>query len=436
MKALDLAEHKRRRQQLMMEMGTGSVAVLPAAPVSLRNNDVDYVYRQDSHFDYLCGFQEADAVLVLVPGGTEGQELLFCQEKDPNKERWSGLRVGQEAAIRDYGFDQCWAIQELDDRMLTILGQCKQVYTIWGRDADFDKQLVEWLNRLRKAVRQGSGTPSCYVALEHWLNASRLIKSPAEIDQMQKAADISVLAHEKAMQECQSGMYEYEIEAGLMDCFMRQGCRHAAYPSIVAGGENACILHYTNNDAVLKDGDLLLLDAGAEFAGYAADITRTIPVNGRFSESQKTLYELVLAAQLAAIAVLRPGVSYRASHEAAVAVLTKGLLALGLLSGDYDDVIRDEAYTRFYMHGTSHWLGRDVHDVGEYKQDGDWRLLEEGMTLTIEPGLYISPADDIDEKWWNIGIRIEDDVLVTATGSRVLTAALVKSVVEIESLMQ
>jgi len=432
-------EFARRRKRLMQMMGKASVAILPAAKVALRNRDVDYPYRQDSDFHYLTGFPEPEAVAVLIPGRPHGEYILFCRERDPLMETWNGRRAGLEGAKQHYGADDSFPIGDIDDILPGLLERCERVYYAMGEHADFDTKITAWVNRLKAKSRAGVHTPNEFVALDHLLHDMRLYKNRSEIAAMRRAAKISAAAHVRAMQLCRPGQMEYEIEAEFLGHFKRHNCE-PAYNSIVGGGENACILHYTENDAVLRDGDLLLIDAGAEYDCYAADITRTFPVGGRFSREQAALYQIVLDAQKAAINKVRPGNHWNAPHQAAVKVLTRGLLELGLLKGNPASLIKDEAYRHFYMHRTGHWLGMDVHDVGDYKVGEAWRELEPGMVLTIEPGLYIAPGArvgkrQVAKKWQGIGIRIEDDVLVTKDGCEVLTAGVPKEIDEIEALM-
>lgn len=428
-------EFAKRRQRLMDIMGPDSIAVLPNALVYTRNRDVDFPYRSDSNFHYLSGFDEPESVLVLVPGREHGEFIIFCRERDLDKEIWDGYRAGQEGAINLYGADDSYPITDLDDILPGLMEDKEKVYYTMGNQPAFDQHMVSWLNHLRQASRSGKHSPTEIIELEHCLNELRLFKSPQEIKKMRYAAEASVKAHIRAMQFTQPGKFEYEVEAELIHEFMKHGCRSPAYPSIVGGGENGCILHYIENNSKLKNNDLLLIDAGAEYQCYAADITRTFPVNGKFTPEQRELYQIVLDAQYAAIDAVRPGNHWNQPHEAAVRVLTEGLVRLGLLQGDIDELIEEQAYREFYMHRTGHWLGMDVHDVGDYKVGGAWRLLEPGMVLTVEPGLYIRDPQHIDEKWHFTGIRIEDDVLVTKEGHEVLTAGAPKEIDEIEALM-
>ncbi len=433
---MNIKEFARRRKRLMQMMDKDSVAILPAVPIRMRNRDVEYQYRPDSDFFYLTGFSEPEAVMVIVPGRKHGEYILFCRENDPVMETWNGPRAGQDGAIEQYGADDSFPIDDIDDILPGLLENKSRVFYTMGIHKEFDQRLIGWVNRLREQSRAGIHTPGEFVALEHHLHDMRLYKSSYEVTRMRKAAKISAKAHIRAMKACKPGMYEYQIEAELHHQFAAQGARSPAYSSIVGGGRNSCILHYVDNNAVLNDGDVLLIDAGAEFECYAADISRTFPVNGVFSKEQRVLYQLVLNAQHAAIEQVQPGNHWNQVHEAAVKVLTKGLIKLGLLKSTPAKAIKSEAYKKFYMHRTGHWLGMDVHDVGDYKIDDEWRVLEPGMVLTVEPGLYIAPMKGVAKKWHNIGIRIEDDVLVTKTGHDILSKDTPKEIDEIEALMQ
>jgi len=428
-------EFERRRKQLMRMVGVGGIAILPAAPVRMRSRDVEHRYRQDSDFYYLTGFAEPDAVAVLVPGREQGEYLLFCRDRDPDKELWDGGRAGQDGAVSNYGAADAFPIDDIDEIIPGLIEGCARVYYTMGMYSDFDTRIADWVNSLRSGTSRGVHTPQEFVALDHLLHDMRLYKSRSEISAMRKSAKVAVAAHKRAMRMVRPGLREYEVEAEFRHEFRRNGA-WTSYNPIVAGGRNACTLHYVDNGEVLEDGDLLLIDAGCELDYYASDVTRTFPVNGRFSAAQKDLYDVVLAAQKAAIRQVRAGNHWNAPHVAAVRTLTRGLLKLGLLKGRQADLVRKDAYRRFYMHRTGHWLGMDVHDVGDYKVGGEWRVLEPGMVLTVEPGLYI-PAGSrgVAKKWWNIGIRIEDDVLVTRDAPEVLTEAAPKTVAEIEALM-
>lgn len=419
----------------MHQMGEG-IAVLPTAPHQSRNGDVLFQFRPDSDFYYLTHFPEPEAVMVLAPGRPEGEYILFCREKDPLKETWDGRRQGIEGVINNYGVDQAFPIDELESILPSLMENKDKVFTVVGRYPEFDSDLIHSLTEVRNRQRSGARAPGEIVDLGHLLHEMRLIKRKEEIKVMQQAANITAQAHIRAMQQTAPGRYEYQVQAELECEFKLGGSEWPAYPSIVAGGANACILHYTENNCELRDGDLLLIDAGAEFDCYAADITRTFPVNGRFSGEQRAVYEVVLAAQAAAmeaVAPERPMIDY---HDAAVRVLTEGMIELGLIQGELNELIETRAYNRFYMHRTGHWLGMDVHDVGDYKVEDQWRLLEPGMVLTVEPGLYIAAAGDVPERWHDIGIRIEDDVLVTRTGHDNLTRKAPKSIDDIEHLMR
>ena len=428
-------EFAKRRQQLMEIMGPNSIAILPNAEVSSRNRDVDYPYRSDSNFHYLSGFDEPESVIVIVPGRPHGEYLLFCRERKLEKEIWNGYRAGQEGAIKNFDADDSYPISDLDDILPGLLEEREKVFYTMGNIASFDQRIVGFLNHLRQATRQGKHSPTEIIELDHCLNELRLFKSSAEIKAMRKAGEISAKAHIRAMQFTQPGHWEYQVEAEIIHEFMRNNCRSSAYPSIVGGGENGCILHYIENNHKLKNNDLLLIDAGAEYDFYAGDITRTFPINGKFTPSQKALYTIVLNAQKAAIAAVKPGNHWNQPHEAAVRVLTAGLIDIGLLEGELEELIENHSYREFYMHRTGHWLGMDVHDVGDYKVGGEWRLLEPGMVLTVEPGIYIRDLEHIPKKWHFTGIRIEDDVLVTKTGNEVLSALAPKEIDEIETLM-
>jgi len=433
--AIPAAAYARRRRQLMRMAGEDAILVLPAAPERIRSRDTHYPYRQDSDFAYLSGFPEPEAVLVLVPGRRHGEAILFCRERDPDREAWDGPRAGQEGAVERFGMDDAYPIADLDEILPGLLEGRSRVYYHFGRDAEFDLKLIGWVNRVREQVRHGAQPPHEFLALGHLLDEMRLFKSKDELRLMQHAATISVAAHEAAMRASRPGIREYELQAEIERVF-RGHDAEPAYGSIVGAGANACVLHYRANNAAARDGDLVLVDAGAEYRGYAADITRTFPVGGRFGKEQRALHDLVGDAQAAALAQARAGVPYEAGHEAAVATLTEGLLRLGLLKGSLRKNLADGRYKRFYRHKTGHWLGMDVHDVGEYRIDGESRLLEPGMVFTIEPGLYVAPDDtSVAAKWRGIGIRTEDDVLVTDDAPRVLTDALARSADEIEALM-
>lgn len=410
--------------------------ILCAATGKVRNSDCEYPFRQDSDFWYLTGFNEPDAVLVLLPGREDGEAILFCRKRDKERELWDGHRVGQSGAVDDYGFDQAFAMEELDARMPQLLRGCRALYYRPGHNKGFDMRMWRWLHSAQQQERKGGMPLPRIEDRDSFLHRYRMIKSEEEQQIMRTAADISARAHVRAMRECQAGRMEYQLEASILHDFALQGARYPAYSPIVGGGENACILHYTANNAPLRDGDLVLIDAGCELDHYAADITRTFPVNGRFTKQQKALYEVVLKAQEAAIACIAPGLPWDGFHKAAVESLVEGLLELGLLKGDKDAIIKEKSYQKFYMHGTGHWLGLDVHDAGVQNDDGSPVLFEPGMALTVEPGLYIASSHtDIDSSWHGMGIRIEDDILVTKDGCDVMTAGVPKTVEDIEATM-
>jgi Xaa-Pro aminopeptidase len=428
------AAYRLRRERLAKAIGAG-VAVVPTAPERVRNRDTHYPYRFDSHFYYLSGFAEPEAALVIV-AGAKPRTLLFCREKNEEREIWDGFRHGPAAARERFGFDEAHPIEDLDEVLAGLLeNQPALLYPV-GADAAWDARAMEWLNAVRAKARAGTAAPDRVQDVRSLIDEMRLVKDAQELGVMRRAARISAGAHRRAMQETKPGRNEYEIEAELLYEFRRNGAQFPAYWPIVAGGSNACVLHYVFNDAPLRDGDLLLIDAGCELDGYAADITRTFPVNGRFSGAQRAVYDVVLAAQRAAIATVKPGNAWNDPHDAAVRVLAQGMLDLKLLSGTLDTVLEKETYKRFYMHRTGHWLGLDVHDAGEYKRAGKWRPLAPGMVLTVEPGLYIRPGDDVPKALQNIGVRIEDDVAVAEGGCEVLTAEAPKAADDIEALMR
>jgi len=430
---LDFTKH---RDALFEQMADNSLLVVPSADVLLRNRDADFPFRQSSDFFYLTGFTEDHACLLLQKKAGQCKTILFCQPKIKEMEIWTGYRLGPDAAIGQLNVDEAFPIEELVKQLPDFMGDCDQVYAAWGHSKEWDAKLIEAIEKVKLKSRLGIQAPTAMQAIEPLLHELRLIKGEAEIELMAKAASISAHAHMAAMKQVQPGMYEYQLEGTIRNYCAQNGSRFDAYSSIVGSGENACVLHYTQNDQQIKDGDLILIDAGCELNHYASDITRTFPANGKFSTEQKALYELVLKSQLAAIEAVKPGNTFNDPHEVVLEILTQGLVDLGLLTGDVETLIKEEAYKPFYMHRTSHWLGMDVHDVGAYKQDGKWRQLEPGMVLTIEPGLYIAPDDEsVDEKWRGIGIRIEDDVLVTKDGRQVLSHEVPKAVADIEALM-
>jgi Xaa-Pro aminopeptidase len=430
----DLAPFRARRAALLAKM-SGGIAIVPTAPERIRNRDSDYLYRFDSYFYYLAGFPEPEAVLVLL-GGPEPKSILFCREKHPERELWEGFRYGPEAAREAFGFDEAHPFSAIDDVVPKLIANRSALYYAPGLDPAWDARCLRWLNEVRALARTGVTAPVEIRDLRVALDEMRLVKDAHEIATMRRAATISAGAHVRAMRATRPGAKEYEIEAELLYEFRRHGAQFPAYWPIVAGGANACVLHYRDNSQPLADGDLLLIDAGCELDGYASDITRTFPVNGRFSGPQRAVYDLVAAAQAAAIAEVRPGTGWNAPHDAAVRVLAQGFIDLGLCTGSLDEVLEKEHYKQFYMHRTGHWLGLDVHDAGDYKEHGEWKQLVPGMTLTVEPGCYIRPADGVPEHFWNIGVRIEDDALVTAAGCEIVTAQAPKRVDDIEALMR
>jgi Xaa-Pro aminopeptidase len=437
-----------RRARLIEQMQArgGGIAIIPTAPEALRNNDADFPYRHDSYFYYLTGFTEPEAVLVLVANAAGGQSILFCREKNMEREIWDGYRYGPEAAREQFGLDAAHPVAALDAEVPKLMANAPAIFYALGSNAKLDAQVQGWLQAVRSQVRAGVGAPSAAFDVNLLLDEMRLVKDAGEIAIMRRAALISSAAHERAMRMSKPGLREYQVEAELLHEFRRNGSQFPAYTSIVATGANACVLHYRAGDAVLQDGDLVLIDAGCELDGYASDITRTYPASGRFSRAQQELYEIVLAAQAAAIAEIKPGKRFTDGHDAAVKVLAQGMLDTGLLDrakvGTLDDVIANGDFRQFYMHRTGHWLGMDVHDVGEYRdpapagQEKPWRTLQPGMALTVEPGIYVRPAEGVPEQYWNIGIRIEDDAVVTAGGCDIITAEAPKTVAEIEAVMR
>ena len=428
------AVYAQRRAQLAQRMGEG-IAIIPTAPERARNRDSHYPYRFDSYFYYLTGFTEPDSVLVLI-AGSEPRSILFCRDKDKEREIWDGFRYGPDAARTVFGFDESYRIAELDAQMPALIANQPRIWCHLGSDVAWDARVLAWVNAVRAQVRSGVAAPGAIADVHTLIDEMRLIKDAHELAIMRRAAQISTSAHQRAMRATAPGRREYAIEAELLHEFRQGGAQSPAYTSIVAGGANACVLHYVQNDAVLKAGDLLLIDAGCELDGYASDITRTFPVDGKFSPAQRDIYELVLAAQAAALSTIAPGVPWEAPHEAAVRVLAQGMIDFNLCQGSVDAVIESGAYRKYYMHRTGHWLGLDVHDAGDYKRNGEWRKLEPGMVLTVEPGCYIQAGDGVPAHFANIGVRIEDDVTVTAAGYEVLTTAAPKTVVDIEALMR
>jgi len=431
---MNKTEFARRRKTLMRMVGEDGIAILPSAPVRTRSRDVEYRYRQDSDFYYLSGFAEPDAVTVIVPGRDSGEYVLFCRERDELKEQWNGSRAGPDGAVELYGADDAFPIDDIDDILPGILENRSRVYYTMGAYADFDHRITDWVKSLRYRESLGIHTPHEFIALDHLLHDMRLYKSRAEISAMRKAAKIAVKAHHRAMAAVQPGKYEYEIEAEYIHEFRRHDAT-ISYQPIVGSGANTCTLHYVNNNAKLVDGDLLLIDAGCEYDYYASDVTRTLPVNGRFTPEQRAVYEIVLEAQLAAIDKTAKGNHWNDPHDAAVRIITRGLKRIGLLQGTLAKLIKDRAYREFFMHRTGHWIGMDVHDVGDYKVGEEWRFLEPGMVTTVEPGIYIPTSSKVPAKWRNIGVRIEDDVAVTNDRPDVLSKGLAKEPDEVERMM-
>jgi len=429
-------EYAARRKDLMSMMAGNSIAVIAAAPEKVRSKDTLYPYKQSTNFSYLSGFSEPCAVMLLIPNRQQGECVLFCRDKDPLRETWDGLRLGPVEAKQALALDDAFPIDDIDDILPGLLEGKSHIYYSAGKDKAFDKQLIQWVDEVT-LDKESDSEPCCeQVDLDHLLAELRLIKSAAEIKLMRKAADISAEAHCRAMRFCQPGQYEYQLQAEIEHQFMTSGATGPAYTSIVGGGKNACILHYIENQSALKSGDLVLIDAGCEYQNYAADITRTFPINGKFSTAQAAIYDIVLAAQTAAINCITPGVTYDQANKATIEVITQGLVELGILKGDVDQLIAEGAYREFYMHSVSHWLGMDVHDVGDYKINNQWRVYEAGMLLTIEPGIYIAADNqNVDKKWRGIAVRIEDDILVTKAGREVLTDGVPKQRDQIESLM-
>lgn len=427
-------EFAKRRKQLIRMVGEDGIALLPSAPAKTRSRDVEYRYRQDSDFHYLTGFDEPDAVMVLAPGRANGEFIVFCRERNVDKERWDGYRAGPEGAVSAYGADDAFPIDDIDDILPGIIESRSRVYFAMGAYSDFDARVGDWIKSLRSRRSSGAHAPHEFVALDHLLHDMRLYKSRAEISAMRRSAKVASTAHRRAMQRLRPGMFEYELEAEFIHEFRQANARYS-YSPIVGGGANACILHYVENSEPLVDGDLVLIDAGCELDYYASDITRTLPVNGRYSPEQRAIYDIVYEAQQAAIAKTCIGNQWNDPHDAAVRVITRGLKKLGLLDGTLARLLRDEAYREFFMHRTGHWIGIDVHDVGDYKVGDEWRLLESGMVTTVEPGIYISASSGAARRWRNIGVRIEDDVAVTKKGPDILSKSLPGNADEIEKLM-
>jgi Xaa-Pro aminopeptidase len=437
--AFDKKEYARRRAELMKRIGADGVAIIPSAHEVVRARDTHYRFRQDSDFAYLTGFPEPDAIAVLAPGrrvdGHKAEFVLFVRDRNPEREIWDGRRAGGEGAVRDYAADEAFTIDEFEEQLASLLAGRARVHYTMGEHAEWDPKIAACVREIREVSRRGAMAPNDFVALEPSLHEMRLFKSAAELKVMARACAVSAEAHVLAMRAAKPGLREWQVGAEIESHFLRHGMQ-PGYGSIVGGGDNACILHYVENNAVLRDGDLLLIDAGGELDGYTADITRTFPVGGKFSKAQQAVYEIVLEANKQAIKTLKVGESVGKPHEVATRILTEGLVELGLLRGKVQDLIKAGKQRQFYMHGTGHWLGMDVHDVGRYRVGGKYRTFEAGMVMTVEPGLYIAPGSKgVAEKYWGIGIRIEDDVVVTAKGPQVLTGGVPKDVREIEKLM-
>jgi Xaa-Pro aminopeptidase len=429
-------QYASRRRDLMAMMQGNSIAVIAAAPEKIRSKDTHYPYKQSTNLSYLSGFPEPQSVMLLIPGRSQGEVVFFCRDKDLLRETWDGYRQGPAGAVQNFGADDAFPIDDIDDILPGMLEGRDRVYYGIGKDAEFDKHLMEWVNGVRHKRGSDAMPPGEFVDLDHLVNEMRLIKSAAEIKLMRKAGEISARAHRRAMQMSRPGLFEYQLQAEIEHEFMLSGATGPAYTSIVGGGKNGCILHYIENRDKLRSGDLVLIDAGCEYQDYAADISRTFPVNGKFSSEQAAIYDIVLASQMAATELIAPGLEYNLANDATVRVITQGLVDLKILQGDVEDLIARGAYRDFYMHNAGHWLGMDVHDVGDYKIDNHWRIYEPGMALTVEPGIYISPDNtNVDEKWRGIAVRIEDDMLVTKTGCENLTSEVPSARGEIEQLM-
>lgn len=433
---IPMTEYAKRREAVMRSMGANSIAILPSAQAVIRNNDTHYPFRQNSDFYYLTGFEEPEAMLVLLPNRKEGEYLLFNRVRDRDKEIWDGPRAGQAGACTEFLADAAYPIAEFYDMLPALLENKTTIYYSLGYHPQIDERILAILTSMHTKFRSGMQTPVGFTDLTTIVHEMRLRKSPAEIAVIQKAVDITTDAHIKAMQYCKPGVHEYQLEAELLYQFNKNGSRAPAYTSIVGAGKNSCILHYIANNEVIKDGDIVLIDAGAEYQNYAADITRTFPANGKFSPEQKAIYELVLDSQLAAIKSIKPGSSWTKAQEIIVEIITQGLVDLGILKGNVKELIANHAYFPFYMHRSGHWLGLDVHDAGRYRVNDKWRELEPGMVLTVEPGIYIAETiPGVPKRWHNIGVRIEDNVLVTKTGCEVLSARIPKTVADIEALI-
>ena len=426
-----------RRDLLADKVLEDSAIIVSAASVKSRISDTEYSYRQDSNFYYLSGYEEPESLILIRPNQDKERFIIFCRDRDPLREQWDGFRTGQEGVIQDYGADAAYSINSIDEIMPKLLEGAKNIYFSMSAPCGVDAKISSWVEDIRKNTRSGAEPPQNLLSLDSILHEMRLIKESDEMDLMKKAANITTEAHIRAMQSVRPGMYEYQLEAEYLYAFNKNGARSPAYNSIVGGGNNSCILHYVENNAELKDGDLVLVDAGCEYQYYASDVTRTFPVNGKFSPEQREIYSIVLEAHKQSMEQAKPGNKWNLMHEKSVEVIVEGLLSIGLLQGSRDEIIDKGEYTKFYMHRIGHWLGMDVHDVGSYKQDGDWRPLEEGMVMTVEPGIYILDSmEGVDDKWKGIGVRIEDDIAITESGFEILTPDVPRTIEEVEQTVQ
>jgi Xaa-Pro aminopeptidase len=438
MAIIPASEYQQRRQQLVNQLQPNSITIIPGATEIMRNGiDNHFQFRQNSDFYYVTGFDEPDAIAVLLKDASSTSYLLFNRPRDPVMEIWNGRRAGQEGAVKHFGADQAFDIHEFEQKLPELLQGREVLYFAFGRQMHWDRIINKYINRLREKLRSGVSVPHTIINPETYLHEMRLHKSATEIATMRKANDISIEAHIKAIQHCKPGKYEYELQAVMTETFLRHGSHSYAYYPIVGTGENSCILHYQENKHQINDGDIVLIDAGCEYENYSSDITRSFPANGKFTAEQRAIYDIVLNAQVETLKIVKPGTVYPLMQETVAKIITEGLISLGLLKGNLSDLIAKQAYTTFYMHRSGHWLGLDTHDVGNYKPNNDWRKLASGMVLTVEPGIYISPnTPNVDKKWWGIGIRIEDDVLVTEKGCESFTQALPKTINDIEALMR
>ncbi|MDA7553987.1 Xaa-Pro aminopeptidase [Gammaproteobacteria bacterium] len=426
-----------RRDLLADKVLEDSAIIVSAASVKSRISDTEYSYRQDSNFYYLSGYEEPESLILIRPNQDKERFVIFCRDRDPLREQWDGFRTGQEGVIQDYGADAAYSINSIDEIMPKLLEGTKNIYFSMSAPCGVDAKISSWVEDIRKNTRSGAEPPQNLLSLDSILHEMRLIKESDEMDLMKKAANITTEAHIRAMQSVRPGMYEYQLEAEYLYAFNKNGARSPAYNSIVGGGNNSCILHYVENNAELKDGDLVLVDAGCEYQYYASDVTRTFPVNGKFSPEQREIYSIVLEAHKQSMEQAKPGNKWNLMHEKSVEVIVEGLLSIGLLQGSRDEIIDKGEYSKFYMHRIGHWLGMDVHDVGSYKQDGDWRPLEEGMVMTVEPGIYILDSmEGVDDKWKGIGVRIEDDIAITESGFEILTPDVPRTIEEVEQTVQ